>query len=150
MDELIINKKDSLRAHHKVTYFSVTFIFWVFILYLWQPLISLIAWYFGFQLFYEHMIELGGYQAFIDSLKLDFQIIAASCITLIVWGKVNQWRFRGKCRRTGGRKVRQDEVAEYFKVEPSSLHEMMKLKNITLQISDDKVITSPNIKDLSQ
>ena len=150
MDELIINKKDSLRAHHKVTYFSVTFIFWVFILYLWQPLISLIAWYFGFQLFYEHMIELGGYQAFIDSLKLDFQIIAAICITLIVWGKVNQCRFRGKCRRTGGRKVRQDEVAEYFKVEPSSLHEMMKLKNITLQISDDKVITSPNIKDLSQ
>lgn len=150
MEELIINKRESLRAHHKVTYFSLTFIFWGFIAYLWQPLVSLIAWLFGFQLFYEHMIELGGYQAFIDSLKLDFQIIAAICITLIVWAKVNQWRFRGKCRRTLSRRVRQDEVAEYFKVEPSSLHELIQQKNVTLQISDDKVITSPTIKAMNR
>lgn len=150
MRDIIIDKPESLQPHHKVTSFSLTFIFWIFILYLWQPLISLIAWFFGYKFFYEHMVELGGYQGFIDSLALDFQVIAIFCIVLVLWAKSNQWRFRGKNRRTAVKPVPQSEIAEYFKVKEDLFRQLQKKKNVTLVISDDMQILCPDIKDQNQ
>ncbi|HFC29834.1 MAG TPA: poly-beta-1,6-N-acetyl-D-glucosamine biosynthesis protein PgaD, partial [Oceanospirillales bacterium] len=36
--ELIINKPKALNLNNKITSVSVTFVFWIILFYLWQPL----------------------------------------------------------------------------------------------------------------
>ncbi|WP_223668859.1 poly-beta-1,6-N-acetyl-D-glucosamine biosynthesis protein PgaD [Kangiella shandongensis] len=147
MHELIIEKPEALRTHHKVTYVSLTFVFWLIIFYLWQPLISLVAWSFGFKFFHEHMIRLGGYQGFLELLLIYLQVIAGLGIVFLSWAKINEWRFRGKNRRTQVARVRHNEVAEYFKVDVDSLRQMIQQKNIALRITDEmEVLSSDAIK----
>ena len=141
MKDLIIDKPDSLKTHHKVTYLSVTFIFWVIVVYLWQPLISLVAWYFGFELFYDHMIELGGYKEFANILLIYFQIIVLLGAVFLTWAKINEYRFKGKSRRKLVAVVTDSEIATYFGVNESLLKQMMEKKVLSLDISDDRVIT---------
>jgi hypothetical protein len=45
------------------------------------------------------MILLGGYRTFLDSMFAYLQIITLMGGGLIVWARINQWRFRGKERR---------------------------------------------------
>jgi biofilm PGA synthesis protein PgaD len=142
MHELIIEKPDALRKHHKVTYTSLTFIFWLVIFYLWQPLISLVAWAFGYQFFHEHMIALGGYQGLLKVLSIYLQVILILGVVFLSWAKINQWRFRGKSRRNESTEIRNLEVAEYFKMDVGRLRSMVEQKNITLRITDDMEILS--------
>lgn len=142
MHELIIDKPEALRTHHKVTYISLTFVFWLIIFYLWQPLISLVAWSFGFKFFHEHMITLGGYQGFLEILLIYVQVVVGLGIIFLSWAKINEWRFKGKNRRTQVARVRHSEVAEYFKVDADSLRQMVQQKNITLRITDEMEIIS--------
>ncbi|ACV26594.1 poly-beta-1,6-N-acetyl-D-glucosamine biosynthesis protein PgaD [Kangiella koreensis] len=140
MKNLIIDKPEALKTHHKITYLSVTFIFWAITFYLWQPLISLIAWYFGFELFYNHMIELGGYKEFADILLIYLQVIVLLGAIFLAWAKINERRFRGKNRRKLVSVATDSDVASYFKVEGKLLKEMMEKKVLSLDISDDRVI----------
>lgn len=138
---LIINKPDELQYHHKITAVSITFIFWFLIFYLWQPLIAMIAWAFGFKLFYEHMIILGGFAGFAKLIGIYILVITALGFVFILWAKVNQWRFRGKCKRKAIPSVQDSAVVEYFRI-TSEQHALWKSKkNLTLDISDDFVIT---------
>ncbi|AUD78760.1 poly-beta-1,6-N-acetyl-D-glucosamine biosynthesis protein PgaD [Kangiella profundi] len=140
MKDLIIDKPHSLKTHHKVTYLSVTFIFWAIIFYLWQPLISLVAWYFGFELFYDHMIELGGYKEFANILLIYLQVIVLLGVVFLAWAKINELRFRGKSRRKLVAVVTDSDIASYFRVEERQLKECMEQKTLSLDISDDRVI----------
>lgn len=140
MQDLIIDKPDALKTHHKVTYLSVTFIFWAITFYLWQPLISMVAWYFGFELFYNHMIELGGYKEFANILLIYLQIIVLLGAIFLTWAKVNERRFRGKNRRKLVAVVTDSDVASYFKVDVKELKQLMEQKTLALDISDDRVI----------
>lgn len=150
MQEFIIDKPEVLKTHHKVTYFSVTFVFWLIIFYLWQPFISLVAWYFGFQFFYEHMIELGGYQEFGNILLLYTQIIGGLGMVFVLWAKVNEWRFRGKNRRKEGAVVSHQEVADYFKLDAAKLSVLARTKTVSLDISDEmEILLAPEEQEAS-
>ncbi len=98
---LIINRPDLVPPGQKLTAWGITLFFWGALLYLWQPLLSIVAWGLNIRLFYNHMILLGGYRTFIDLLMTYLAVIAALGGGLIVWARINQWRFRGKERRTG-------------------------------------------------
>ncbi|MFT3930530.1 MAG: poly-beta-1,6-N-acetyl-D-glucosamine biosynthesis protein PgaD [Spongiibacteraceae bacterium] len=98
---LIINRPDLVPPGQKLTAWGITLFFWAALLYLWQPLLSLLAWGLNIQLFYNHMILLGGYRTFLDLLVKYLITISILGGGLIVWARINQWRFRGKERRTG-------------------------------------------------
>ena len=98
---LIIDRADLVAPGQKVTALGITLLFWGALLYLWQPLVSVIAWGLNIHLFYNHMILLGGYRTFLDLLARYLVVIAILGGGLILWARINQWRFRGKERRTG-------------------------------------------------
>lgn len=98
---LIIDRPDLVPPGQKLTAWGITLFFWGALLYLWQPLLSLLAWGLNIQLFYNHMILLGGYRTFFDLLVKYLITITILGGGLIVWARINQWRFRGKERRTG-------------------------------------------------
>ena len=100
-DALIINQPDLVPPGQKLTAWGITLFFWGALLYLWQPLLSLLAWGLNLHLFYNHMILLGGYRSFLHLLAFYLIVIAILGGGLILWARINQWRFRGKERRRG-------------------------------------------------
>jgi biofilm PGA synthesis protein PgaD len=98
-ESLIINRPDLVPSTQKWTAWGITLFFWGALAYLWQPLLSLIAWGFNIRLFYNHMILLGGYHTFLQLVWFYLKVIAVLGGGLILWARINQWRFRGKERR---------------------------------------------------
>lgn len=98
-EALIINRPDLVPSGQKLTAWSITLVFWGALLYLWQPLLSILAWGLNIRLFYNHMILLGGYQTFLNLLTIYLSVIATLGGALVLWARVNQWRFRGRERR---------------------------------------------------
>lgn len=139
--ELIINKPHALRLQNKLTTISFTFVMWMIIFYLWQPLISLIAWSFGFKVFYEHMVILGGFEGFFQMLTIYFWTVFVLGGGLILWAYTNKLRFRGKVRRTNKNNVTAVDIAGFFKVDEKSQRQWQNEKNLTIAITQDNQIT---------
>ena len=139
--ELIINKPKALNLNNKITSVSVTFVFWIILFYLWQPLISLIAWAFGFKVFYEHMIILGGYEGFLEMLFIYLVVILALGGTLIAWALYNKIRFRNKTHRRTVDVVTPKDIADFFKVDAKLQEKKKKKKNLTIFITEENEIT---------
>ena len=53
---LIISRPELKDARHRIAEVGVTLFFWGVMLFLWQPLISLLAWLFAIHFLYEHMM----------------------------------------------------------------------------------------------
>src|SRR5690625_5279565 len=112
--ELIIDQPHLVRPGQKATALGVTLLFWGMLLYLWQPLISLVAWGFNIRLFHSHMIILGGYQALVDQLLPYALVIACLGTALLLWARLQQWRFSGEGRRRASPEVKPAAMAEHF------------------------------------
>lgn len=116
---LIIDRPDLQAWEHKALFGALTAAFWVLWVFLWLPLVTLLGWlFFGYQ-FQFHMINLAGYQGFLDLLKIYALIILFMNGALIAWAKYNHLRFRGVDRRK--------EAA------PTSLQELATLQGQTVQ-----------------
>ena len=116
---LIIDRPDLQAWEHKALFGALTAAFWLLWVFLWLPLVTLLGWlFFGYQ-FKFNMINLSGYQGFLDLLKIYALTILFMNGGLIAWAKYNHLRFRGVDRRK--------EVA------PTSLQELAALHGQTVQ-----------------
>ena len=96
---LIIERPDLQAWQQKAVFGALTAAFWVAWVFLWLPLITLLGWLFFGQRFRLHMIELNGYQHFLNVLAAYALVIAAMSGGLILWAMYNHFRFRGVDRR---------------------------------------------------
>ncbi len=139
--QLIINKPHALNRKNRLTSASLTFIFWLMLFYLWQPLISLIAWGFGFKVFYEHMIILGGFEGFLEMLSFYLLVISIMSSLLIMWAIYNRLRFKNKTKRQATTTVSAQDMADFFKVNADLQHQWKTKKNLTIFITPENAIT---------
>ncbi len=139
---LIIDEKALLSSSEQLAAKGITLAFWFALFYLWQPLISMVAWFFNIKLFYDHMIILGGYRGFLDIVALYALVICLLGGALILWGKINQWRFRGKERRSPQPEATIDEMADYFAVNPEELAKWQEYQNATVIFDENHHVES--------
>jgi biofilm PGA synthesis protein PgaD len=134
---LIIERADLLSRRHRLTAAGITLFFWAALLYLWQPVISLIAWSINIRLFYNHMVVLGGYQAFLDLLAFYAIVILVLGGGLILWAKSNEWRFRGRNRR--GARGDSDDARdiERYAIDRATLAEWRGRKRMKIAVGQD-------------
>jgi biofilm PGA synthesis protein PgaD len=136
MSHLIIHNAGAVKSHQKFTAAGITLLFWGALLYMWQPLISAVAWAFHIKLFYEHMIVLGGYNAFLQ-LAAFYVITAGSLmLSLFTWAKVNQFRFSGKDKRNEITQVSDANMANWFDVPVQHLVDWKQAKRVQIQLND--------------
>ena len=121
MNPLIIDRPELQSTGQRVIYPVITFIFWMLWVYIWLPLLSLIAWGFGVQLFYDEMILANGFEVFAELAGTYAIVILVFATALLGWAQYNWIRFRNKERRRATDPVRREEMAEYFKVDPNYL-----------------------------
>ena len=136
-NSLIIDRPDWVRPGEKFTALGITLLFWGALLYLWQPLLSLLAWGLNIHLFYNHMIVLGGYRAFLNLLAFYSLVIAALGGGLILWARINQWRFRGKNRRLDLSSTDVPLLCRQFALEPVYLEQAQQYRRLSVTLASD-------------
>jgi len=139
---LIIDRPEWVRPGEKFTALGITLLFWGALLYLWQPLLSLLAWGLNIHLFYNHMIVLGGYRAFIHLLAFYSLVILCLGGGLILWARINQWRFRGKNRRRDFFTTDAAQLCQQFAVEATDLERARQSDRIVVKLAPDGSIES--------
>lgn len=121
MKRIIINRPELQSPLQRITTRGITFVFWVVWIYLWLPLISLVAWLVGIQLFREHMLDNGGYKILFMDMHQYAIVIAIIAAALIGWARYNLLRFRDKDSRKSSLQVDPAAQAKYFKIDPQQL-----------------------------
>ncbi len=112
----------ALRTPHRRAGDQVlTLVMWGIYAYLWLPLISLIAWFLGIDLFYQEMVINGGFDAFVDLSGWYLLIIVIILVTVGGWSASNYFRFHDKNRRISQPTVSDQEMAEWFGIESDRL-----------------------------
>lgn len=137
--QLIINSPSILRVRDRFTDAGLTLFFWALMLYLWQPVLSMLAWLFQGYVFFHHMISLSGYGGFAKAALGYFQIIFLSNIALLTWARLNMWRFRNKDRRAT-RSMPTTSLLEhclYFNVEPQQVEQWRNYRCMTVFFNND-------------
>ena len=140
--DLIIDRPDLISPGQKVTAWGITFLFWGALLYLWQPLLSIIAWGLNIRLFYNHMILLGGYNTFLRLLAGYLQVIVLLGGGLILWARINQWRFADNERRLSPGDTNLLQLREVFGVEAAELTAAANAQIVKVSFAADGQITT--------
>lgn len=96
---LIIETPKLQTLKHRFSSSLVTMIFWAVWFYLWQPVISIIAWALGFKFFYDNMISLGGIGGFVKLLGIYILVVCLIAFIFFGWAYYNNRRFKNKKRR---------------------------------------------------
>ena len=150
MNPLVIDMPNLQTLRQRYASTVITLIFWIFWFYLWLPLISLVAWVLGIDLFYDRMVVRGGFDTFIEMLPIYALIVVLIGALLIIWGIYNMKRFRGKERRTRALPVTIPTIAGYFMVDPAQLTEWQRAKNLMVHIDELGMIQAVEEHKLTQ
>lgn len=141
MKRIVINRPELQSPLQRVTTRGITLVFWVIWIYLWLPLISLVAWWVGIQLFREHMLDNDGYQALFNDMHQYALTIACIAVALIGWARYNLLRFRDKDNRKASKRVDPADQAQYFKIEAQQLCQWQTAKRLVIHHDDQGDIT---------
>ena len=136
MRSLIINAPGLQTMRQRFASSFVTLIFWGVWIYLWLPLVSLLAWMVGIDLFYQQMIVQSGYQSVFELVGWFALVILFMAVTLLGWARYNQFLFRGKDRRKNVKAVEIVEIADRFQVNVFQLREWRRSKRLTIHLND--------------
>ena len=112
---------------------ALTLFFWALWLYLWIPFISLIAWLFGIEIFYEEIILMEGYRLLLELFIWYGAVIFLISLLFLSWARYNQFRFRGKDRRKKAILPSLQDLADYFEVDVTLLAKCQKAERLLIR-----------------
>jgi biofilm PGA synthesis protein PgaD len=142
MNPLIINRPDLQSFRQKYGQSLLTLLIWVMFFFFMRPLIGLVGWFFGLQLFTDVMIVHGGYQALIELLGIYFGIIVCMGLILEGWALYNLLRYgRNEKRIRQPVPVSIAEQARHFEVAAEQLAHWQTLSFLVLEHDDQGNLT---------
>lgn len=135
-DPLIIEQPDFQSAKQRYGQRTLAFLGWAGWLYLLLPLVNIIGWGFGAQLFYEKII-IHSDKVELTALVIAYVILITVVLNMIAgWALYHIWRFAGKERRKPQPQPTMDDLGEYFRVKPYRIPQWQQSKRMTLHIDD--------------
>ena len=133
---LIIERPELQSPARRTLYSVVTALAWSIWLYLWLPLISLLAWMAGVQLLVlEVFLPVGG-QDWMELLRLLVFVVVA-ILAVSVWSQYNLRRYGQRNRRKRIPDVDAQTLAKYYEISPELLEKLRHKRLITLDYSND-------------
>ncbi len=145
----IIYRPDLQPRGRRVMFSGITLVAWLIWFYLFLPLLSLAAWWFGIEAFREYMLlpEARGYLLTLTGYAI---VIALTFLAIFGWSRYNQIRFGGPDRRHGQPPVSRDMTAKRFNVKPELLEQLQQAKTIDLNFDPTGKLAHPTIRESSQ
>ena len=133
-DELIIDRPQAMNRLRKNTEFSMTVLGWMIWAILCRPLFFAILWFLGFEIFYEHMIRLGGIKALAGFAHIYFAALLVMYLLVRGWNVYNAGKFRNKERRKSVKDVTAEDLERFFKFMPQTIDKARHWKNIVVSL----------------
>jgi biofilm PGA synthesis protein PgaD len=138
---LIIETPKLQTLKHRFSSSLVTFIFWAFWFYLWQPVISIIAWAMGVRIFYENMISLGGIGGFLKLLGIYTLVVCLIAVVFFGWAYYNNRRFKNKKRRGKFWKISFNNLAERYDLNEEQVLDCKASRRLVVHFDETGKIT---------
>jgi biofilm PGA synthesis protein PgaD len=117
----LIERPDLQTRGQRTLYGSLTIAFWAFWIYLWVPLLALLAWLLGIEQAYQYMVQLGGYRQVLQVLEGYSLVILLLGGSLLLWAGYNIYRFRGVEKRSARPGVTHTDIAGDIDHDPLSV-----------------------------
>ena len=108
MNSLVIDRPELQPIAQRALFSTLTVVFWSSYIYLLLPLVTLLAWYLGFNAVYEEMVMRRGWEALVRLIGFYGAIVLAMAVVQIGWALVNWMRFAGKRDRRRDRECKVD------------------------------------------
>lgn len=112
-DSMIISAPDRQSVMQRNLYASLTVLAWFAWIWLWLPLITLVAWLLGFDHAYGRVVLDNVEHGFSDLMFL-LRCASACALILVLWIGYNYLRFGGRERRREVEQVEPETIAHYF------------------------------------
>ncbi len=110
---------------------------WAFYLYLWVPLISLLAWLLGFELAYDVMIRSGGARNNASLLFGYAKVVGVICCTITSWSILYRLRFHRVTRSRFSQRVDDEAILNHFKLTLDQLLELRLGKVVSVETDEN-------------
>lgn len=143
---LLIERPELQSTQQRAVFGILTLVMWAIWFYLWLPLITLVGWYLGFDLFADYILNLREDEQWRD-LLLYGVVIVLSGMGLFLWSQYNLSRFSGLDRRAGAGKVENRALCKRFKIDSGVL--MLMQHGKTVRICLDQKGSIKRVDDLS-
>ncbi len=131
----IIYRPDLQPPGRRALFSTITFIAWVLWLYLFAPLVSLAAWWFGVSSFREYMLdpERSDYLLTLTGYAI---VVAVTALAIVGWSRYNQFRFGGPERRRQLPPVSREMMQEKFQLDGDMLDRIQRARTIELDFEE--------------
>jgi biofilm PGA synthesis protein PgaD len=136
-EKLHIDAPEMLTAPERTRDTLFTAIMWAIYLYLWVPLLSMLAWLLGFEFAYDVMIRTGGIRELGGILVAYGVIVTVIFATVAFWSLSNRVRYGKLKRRKKGPCVTTAEIAEYFDVDECATETLRRSTTAAIEFDDE-------------
>ncbi|WP_376697323.1 poly-beta-1,6-N-acetyl-D-glucosamine biosynthesis protein PgaD [Wenzhouxiangella sp. EGI_FJ10305] len=145
----IIYRPDLQPSGRRALFSAITLVAWILWFYLFMPLLSLGAWWFGVESFRHYMLdpERSGYLLTLTAYAI---VVAVTALVIIGWSRYNQVRFSGPDRRHHMPPVTNEMIQEKFQLDAEMLQRVQKAKAIELDFEKGGKLTSAAFRYESQ
>lgn len=144
-DDLIIERPDLQGWPLVLGSRLITAAMWVLYVYLWLPLLTVLAWAIGIEAAYEQMVTLGGYQIAVELWAFFATVILIMGGLLLGWARINFYRFRGPDRRQLPSRTDSARMAADFGLAPDRLSALQTCRRARLDHHPDGRLLSAEI-----
>ena len=132
---VIIDRPEALSPLRQGTEWSITTLGWIIWFFLCRPLVLVFLWFIGMEIFYEHMLRLGGLKGLKEIWGIYLFIILIIFLTVRGWNVYNYFKFRRKDRRQQSPAVTQSELEDYLKFEAGGVATIQNWSNVVIDFS---------------
>ena len=133
MTRPIIDRPDLQSYQQKYGQGLLTVLFWVLFCFFMRPLVGMVGWVLGLELFADIMIEQGGYQALLELLGAYAGVIAGMGLALKGWALYNRYRYGRRERRLRHpNPIGIEAQAGHYQIEVEELRRLQAARRVVL------------------
>lgn len=130
-----IDRPDLQSRRQRGLFGLINFVGWVAWIYLFLPLLTLVAWWFGYYRFDQYIL-LDQKDSAIQQLQFLAVLIIFMNLTLLAWASYNYLRFRDNERRFKSDDVQNDQIAHFYELETVHVEHAQHYKICTFYYDD--------------
>lgn len=143
--KLIIDRSRLVSTPKRIVAGGITALFWFAWIYLWLPLLTLLAWTVGIHHAYIQLLPSVETEGIMNLAFTYFAIVLGLGITLMVWALSEYLRFRNVRRRIEPTAVGIFELARYADVNPTLLMQWQAARRIVVHHDSNARFRSADI-----
>jgi biofilm PGA synthesis protein PgaD len=141
-----IHRPELQSRMQRSVYALLSTIGWLVWLYLFGPLLSVMAWLFGYKRFNEFVLNNNNHA--MHTLMVYAIVIGAAGLAFVLWATYNLFRFRGRSRRASTQPATLAEVAETYGVDEEKVTRIRAAKVQLVHHDEHGCITDIDVLDV--